>query len=388
MANICASDPRLAPAMQAVLDRGETGLSIAAYYRGRLIAEGTAGQADVAEKRPVTSGTLFPVFSVTKGITALAVHIQADRGHLCLQNPVAKYWPEFAVNGKETTTIEMALSHRAGIPQMPDDVTPELMANWDWMVRKVASFTPKFEPGTANAYHVLVWGWILGEVVVRTDPKHRPFGQFVAEEIASPLGVKDLFLGVPDTHLSRVATLYGGNEPFLEDTYNTSPMPVFPGANVHNLKVVQQACDPGAGAIGNAPAIARVFAAIAEGGELDGVRLLSRDYVKGLTRLREGALDPDRVLPIPVWFGAAGYWLGGEEGASDPIVGDHREIIYSPGAGGSLAWADIRDRIAVSICHNNMDAGVSIDPEPIWAPIGRAIREIIAEHQDQVDSGV
>lgn len=377
--NISTSDPRMRKALQAVLDRGQTGVSVAAYYRGELIIEATAEYADVQEKRPVDSRTIFSVFSVTKGITSLAVHMQADRGLLKLSDPIAKYWPEFGINGKETTTIGQALCHRAGIPQMPDGVTPELLADWDWMVKEVEKFTPKFPPGTANAYHVLVWGWILGEVVRRTDPKHRPFNVFVQEEICKPLGVTDLFLGVPDADLPRVATLYGGNEPFLDDIYNNSPMPVFPGASVHNLKVMRQAVDPGAGAIGNAPAIARVFAAIAEGGELDGVRILSSEYVKTLTQLREGARDPDKILPIPVWFGAAGFWLGGEVGASDPIVGDHREVIYSPGAGGSLVWADIRDRIAVSICHNNMDVGVSIDPEPIWAPIGRALREITAE---------
>ncbi|KAF4987902.1 hypothetical protein FDECE_15259 [Fusarium decemcellulare] len=363
--NISASDPRLAKALQNVLDRGETGVSVAAYFRGELIAQGIAGYEDVAEKRPVTPSTIFPVFSVTKGITALAVHIQADRGLISLSDPIAKYWPEFASNGKEGITVEMALSHRAGIPQMPDGVTPELMADWHWMVTNIAEFTPKFPPGTANAYHVLVWGWIVGEVVVRTDPKHRPFGQFVNEEIFQPLGVeKDVYFGVPDSELSRVATLYGGNTPLMEDTYNASPLPVYHGSDVHNLKVVRQACDPGAGAIGNAPAIARIFA---------------MDYVRGLTRLREGAHDQDKVLPIPVWFGAAGFWLGGEKGASDPLVGDHREIIYSPGAGGSVAWADIRDRIAVSICHKHMDVGVSIDPEPIWTSIGAAIREIIAD---------
>lgn len=377
--SITASDPRLAKAIKTVLDRGETGISVAAYFRGELVAHGYAGYADVAERRPVASSTIFSVFSVTKGIAALAVHLQADRGLLSLDDPISTYWPEFAANGKGNITIEDALSHRAGIPQMPDGVTPELMADWNWMVQQIASFTPIFPPGTANAYHVLVWGWIVGEVVVRTDPHHRPFGQFITEEIFQPLGITDLFLGVPDTDLPRVATLYGCNEPFMADPYNTSPLPVFPGANVHNLDVVRQACDPGAGAIGNAQAIARLFAMIAEGGALDGVRLLSEEYVKGLTRFRKGAHDPDKVLPIPVWFGAAGFWLGGEKSKSDPLVGDHRDIIYSPGAGGSVAWADIRDRIAVAICHNNMDAGISADPEPAWAPIGRAIREIISQ---------
>lgn len=378
MSKNLALDPRVTAALQTVLDRGETGVAVAAYYRGKLIVNATAGYADVAEKIPVTSETLFPVFSVTKGITALAVQVQAERGHLSVSDPISKYWPEFAANGKASITIEQALSHRAGIPQMPAGVTPELMADWSWMVKEVANLTPVFPPGTTNAYHVLVWGWILGEVVRRTDPKQRPFDVFVREEICDPLKVGNLF-GVPDSDLPRVATLCGGNEPFFNDEYHASPMSVFPGANVHNTKVVRQCVDPGAGAIGSAVSIARVFALVAEHGELDGVRLLSPERVKGLTRLREGARDPERLLPIPVWFGAAGFWLGGEKGVSDPLVGDHREIIYSPGAGGSIAWADIRDRIAVSICHNNMDAGISVDPEPIWAPIGHAIREVIAD---------
>ncbi|KAK7423702.1 hypothetical protein QQX98_000892 [Neonectria punicea] len=183
------------------------------------------------------------------------------------------------------------------------------------MVQQVAESKPVFPSGKANACHVLVWGWIVGEVVRRTDPKHRPFNIFLNEETFTPLSVShDLFSGVPDAELSRVTTLYGGNKALLEDTYNTSPASVFPGSNVHNFKFVQQTVDPGPGAIGKASAIARVFALIAEGGELGGVRLLSPERVKDLTRFRDGAHDQDRILPIPVWFGAAGFWLGGEPG--------------------------------------------------------------------------
>jgi CubicO group peptidase (beta-lactamase class C family) len=151
---------------------GETGIAVAAYYRGELVVDAFAGAADPSSGKLVDEHTLFSVFSVTKGVTALALHIQADRGLLNVQEPIARYWPEFANNGKESTTIEQALSHRAGIPQMPKGVTPELMANWDWMVEQIAQHTPIFPPGTANSYHVLVWGWILGEVVIRTDPAH------------------------------------------------------------------------------------------------------------------------------------------------------------------------------------------------------------------------
>lgn len=155
---VSASHPLLEKALQDVLRRGETGVSVAAYHDGRLIAEGVAGYADVSTEVQVTSETIFPVFSVTKGITALAVHIQADRGLLKTQDPIAKHWPEFAKNGKGSITIEQALSHRAGIPQMPDGVDPELMANWDWMIKQIAEFEPVFSPSKFNAYHVLVWG--------------------------------------------------------------------------------------------------------------------------------------------------------------------------------------------------------------------------------------
>lgn len=374
-----AVDQRIAAALQTTLDRGETGIAVAAYYRGKLIVNAAAGYADVAERLPATPETLFPVFSVTKGITALAVHIQAERGHLSASDRISKHWPEFAANGKADITIEHALSHRAGIPQMPAGVNPELMADWDWMVGQVAGFAPVFPLDTTIAYHVLVWGWILGEVVRRTDPRRRPFDVFVREEICGPLKINEALLGIPDGDLPRVATLYGGNGSFFHDEHHASPASVFPGSNVHNKTVVRQCVDLGAGAIGTASSIARLFALLAEGGGLDGTRLLSPGRVRGLTRPREGARDPERILDVPVWFGAGGFWLGGEEGASDPLVGDHREVIYSPGAGGSVAWANIRDRIAVCICHNNMDVGVSVDPEPIWAPVGRAIREVIAD---------
>jgi CubicO group peptidase (beta-lactamase class C family) len=151
---------------------------------------------------------------------------------------------------------------------------------------------------------------------------------------------------------------------------------------VHNLRTMQQAVDPGAGAIATAGAVARIFAMLAEGGELDSVRLLSAARVATFTQPRQGAHDPDKVLTIPVWFGANGFWLGGESGASDPLVGDHREIIYSPGAGGSLALADLRDRLAVAICHNNMDTPAVLSPERTFEPVVRAIRELVAEREE------
>ena len=371
--------------IQKALDRsielGEIGISVTAYHRGELVVDAFAGVMNSETKRPVDAETLFPVFSVTKGITALAVHIQVERGLVVLDAPVSRYWPEFAAHGKESITVEDVLSHRSGIPQMPAD-TPEQMADWGWMIARIAEQEPIFEPGKHNAYHVLVWGWLAGEIVRRTDPKRRPFNVFVQEEICQPLGVSDFHMGLAEHDLGRVATLYGGDSYGMVDHYNVNPPGVFPGSTVHNQREMQQAVDPGAGGIATSGSIARIFALIAEGGALDGVRLLEPERTVGLTRPRKGAHDPDRILPIPVWFGAAGFWLGGEPGASDPIVGDHRDIVYSPGAGGSIAWADIRDRIAVAICHNNMDTPPITDPERTFEPIVRAIRQIVKKREE------
>ncbi|KAH7019645.1 beta-lactamase-domain-containing protein [Ilyonectria destructans] len=365
------------------LELGEIGISVTAYHRGELVVDATAGVVNSETKRPVDAKSLFPIFSVTKGITALAVHIQADRGLLATDAPVSRYWPEFAAHGKESITVEDVLSHRAGIPQMPA-TTPEQMADWDWMIARIAEQEPIFEPGKHNAYHVLVWGWLAGEIVRRTDPKQRPFDVFVREEICRPLGISDFHLGVADDDLGRVATLYGGDSFGMEDHYGVSPPGVFPSGRVHNQREMQQAVDPGAGGIATSGSVARIFALIAEGGALDGVRLLTAERTAGLVRLRKGAHDPDKVLPIPVWFGAAGFWLGGEAGVSDPLVGDHGDIVYSPGAGGSVAWADLRDRVAVAICHNNMDTPAMADPERTFEPIVRAIRQIVAERESRM----
>ena len=381
MTALATHDPRITKALERSLELGETGIAVAAYHRGELIVDAVAGLADVERGTPVDERTLFPVFSVTKGVTATALHLQAERGLVDLRAPIARYWPEFAAHGKETITVEQALSHRAGIPQMPEGVTSDLMADWEWMTSRIAEFRPVFEPGTTSAYHVLVWGWIIGEVVRRTDPAHRPFDVFVAEEICTPLGVQNFHLGVPDPDLGRVATLYGGNEFGIVDDHNVSPPAVFPGSDAHNQRTVQQAVDPGAGAIATAGSVARIFAMLAEGGELDGTRLLSPDRVATFTRPRQDPHAPDRILTIPVWFGANGFWLGGEPEASDPLVGDHRDIIYSPGAGGSVAWADLRDHIAVAICHNNMDTPAVTSPERTFAPVVRAVREIVAERE-------
>ena len=191
----------------AVRSGRELGVQVAAYHRGRLVVDAWGGLADPHTGGTVDGDTLFNVFSVTKAVAATAIHMLADRGRLHYDAPVAQYWPEYGARGKGRTTVRDVLTHRACVPQMPDGVTPERMVDWDWMTRAIAALEPLAEPGTKTLYLSMTFGWILGELVRRTDPQHRSLGRFVREEIAAPLGIADLWIGLPDDAVIRVARL-------------------------------------------------------------------------------------------------------------------------------------------------------------------------------------
>ena len=103
----------------------EIGLQVAAYVDGVQVVDCWAGLADETTGRKVDGDTLFTVFSATKGVAATALHIQAQRGFINYDHPISEYWPEFAAHGKDKTTVRDALTHRCGVPQMPEGCTPE-----------------------------------------------------------------------------------------------------------------------------------------------------------------------------------------------------------------------------------------------------------------------
>src|SRR5690348_16720053 len=142
----------------AIHEGGEIGVQVTAYLKGELVVDVWGGLADETTKRPVDGDTLFPVFSVTKAVTATALHIQAERGLIDYDQPISRYWPEFGARGKDKATIRDALTHRAGIPLMPPAVTPEQMCDWEWMVDQLARMEPVFEPATTSAYHSYTFG--------------------------------------------------------------------------------------------------------------------------------------------------------------------------------------------------------------------------------------
>ena len=183
----------------------EVGLQVAAYVDGKQVVDAWAGVADETTGQLVAGDTLFTSWSTTKGFAATCVHILVDRGRLSYETPVVDYWPEFGVHGKQATTVRHLLTHMAGIPQMPDGVTPEMMTDWDAMCSAIAEHQPLWEPGTKTGYHAWTFGWLLGETVRRVDG--RSIAQFAQEELCQPLGITDFYLGIPDAVEARVARL-------------------------------------------------------------------------------------------------------------------------------------------------------------------------------------
>ncbi|MFT3754460.1 MAG: serine hydrolase domain-containing protein [Pseudoxanthomonas sp.] len=362
---------------KAIESGAETGLQVAAYLDGKLVIDTWGGIADPATARPVDGDTLFNVFSVAKAVVATALHMQVERGLLDYDAPIARYWPEYGVNGKDKTTVRDALTHRACIPQMPEGVTPEQMCDWGLMAGKIAQLTPLAEPGSKTMYLSMTFGWIIGELVSRTDPKRRPFGQWVREEIAQALGIEDLWLGVPEADLPRVAALSNASPPvppeYLPPLYTASmPPQVDLVPEVFGRDDVRRACVAGVGGVFNARSQARFWAMLAQGGELDGVRLLSATRVQSFSEPRANSAEPDPVMfnfSLPLSSG--GYWLGGEH---PPVCSaKNPRAICHPGAGGSIGWADPDSKLAVAICHNRMFNASTRETDPIL-PIADAVR--------------
>lgn len=371
MARLVAGFSKVEEAIaEAIACGAELGLQVAVVVDGEVTFEAAAGVADPETGSPVTSGTLFPVFSATKGVTATAVHLQAERGHLDYDMPIASVWPEFGARGKGAVTVRSALLHQAGIPQMPDGCTVEQMCDWERMVAAVAALEPLWPPGTASGYHAYTFGWILGEVVRRTDPVRRPFGAFVREEIAEPLGARDLWLGVPPEAEDRVARLEQGPAPSGAEPASlllrAMPPNLATVPAVFGRSDVRRSCHPGAGGIAAATSLARMYAALAGGGH----RLLSRERVVEAASVAVDATDV--VLGRRVTRGL-GYWVAGDGGASAAPMGTEPASFGHPGAGGSVAWADRRRRSGIAVLKNRMLFPATPADNPLTA-IGEAIR--------------
>lgn len=340
-------DSSLQRTIQGLLDRlvfdgKEHGLQVVAYAKGKLIVDAYAGVLDVQTRQPVQGDSLFPVFSVTKGIAATIIHLFAERGILSYDMPISKIWPAFGSNGKERITLRQALAHSAGIPQIPPGLDNEAICDWERVCEAVAAMPPLWPPGTRVEYHAMTFGWIIGEVARRVDG--RPFGQIVQEEICAPLKMEGMYVGIPDEVESRVATLdeFPINVPGPANPGETVPAWFGPLYAIMNRPDVRRSCMPASTGIMSARTIAKHYAALLPEG-VEGVELLPPERVRLATE--EQVLEnPSEEYPKDR---ALGYHLH----PVNPMIGPLRAFGHG-GYGGSTGFADPNLRIAVGLTKN------------------------------------
>jgi CubicO group peptidase (beta-lactamase class C family) len=332
----------------------QLGVQVCAYRNGELIIDTWAGAMGPGDDRPVQADTLFNCFSTTKGVAATALHILADQGVIDYDAPVATYWPEFAANGKQDITVVQAMSHQAGLHAVPSPLTLSFISDWDGALDYIANGTPAWEPGTATGYHALTYGWIVGGIVQGASGRH--IKDVIRGEIAEPLGVADeMFVGIPAGLDERLASLQamelGEGLPLADDHDFFKAMPRENDFTFNDM-AVRQACLPAANGHFTARALARMYGALANEGEIDGVRLVSAERIGEMQRT---LIDwPDRVLmgmPIPKGIG---FMMGGNWGGLPSVSGPRPTAFGHSGAGGSTAFADPEVGLGVAVTINKM----------------------------------
>jgi CubicO group peptidase (beta-lactamase class C family) len=341
------------------------GAAVCVYHHGRSVVDIWGGvKNDRGE--PWQADTTAPSFSTTKGVLSTLVHILVDQGKAQYDDTIAKHWPEFGCRGKETITIRHALCHEAGLYRITDLITrPAEMLDWEHMKFRIADAEPAHEPGDEHGYHALTYGWLVGGLIEAISGK--PLQTVLAEELVDPLKLDGMFIGMPHNELYRRAELTQGvSEPASpreewQDTvmlwlerglghlgvelseFNSALNP-FTEAFDWNAEETVRAMIPAANGQFTARSLARMYAMLAEGGELEGVRVLSEERVREISTVQSTARD--RVLFIPMHW-RMGYHKAFTLGTRAPEAFGHY------GYGGSGAFCDPGRNLAVALTLNS-----------------------------------
>ncbi|MBE2277506.1 MAG: beta-lactamase family protein [Rhodobacteraceae bacterium] len=372
-------DPRF-DALQDLLARNvtqgrEIGASLFLSIDGETVVDLWGGWRDRERTRVWDEHTIVNVFSGSKPVTSLAVLMLADRGLIDLDAPVARYWPEFAQNGKAGVLVRHVMSHTAGLPAWLPPFSFAEAADTATSTARLAAQAPWWEPGTRGSYHASTFGHLMAELVRRVTG--RPLRTFIADEIAVPLDA-DFYLGLTDDQFDRVATVYPASDapksaPAVAGAAAAAPTDEeviarrtregsFSGTlgdeqTVFNSAEWRRTDFAGSSGHANARGLGRIIATLANGGTSEGIRLLQPGTIDQVFREQASGIDAYYMKPIRWGIGYALAPVGQKERGPLPFIRPGSRTCYWYGTGGSLALADGERRIAIGYAMNRCQTG-------------------------------
>jgi len=353
------------------------GSAVCVYHEGRKVVDIWGGSKD-KQGSPWMEDTTAPSFSTTKGVLSTLVHILVDQGYADYSDPVAKFWPEFAAHGKHQISIKQALCHEAGLYRLSEMIdSPREMLDWEHMKGVVADALPAHPAGEHHGYHALTYGWLIGGLIEAITGKSLQC--VLQDELVDPLQLDGLFLGMPHNEMFRRAKLIhndgvmgaaksnrpgnrsgDGHWDEVRDTMGDWTEYLLEKVGIElsefrsalrlsgdfdwNAEETVQAIIPAANGQFTARSLARMYAMLANGGELDGVRILSEASIQRISATRGSGRD--KVLFIPMQW-RLGYHKVFAAGVSAPDAFGHY------GYGGSGAFCDPQRNLALALTLNS-----------------------------------
>lgn len=318
------------------------GAQLAIARHGTLALSKSFGSARLApDSVPARGDTLWLLYSNTKVIVAAALWVLAEEGALTFHDRIADHIPEFAKHGKGDITLLQVLTHQGGFPGAGLSIGPSAWNDHDEMRRLVCDFTLEWTPGSRVEYHRMAAHWVcatLIETLTKMD-----YRKFIRDRIIAPLGLDgDLFIGMPDSESARAAEMHVPSEDGSRHVR----------LDVENSEAFRRAGLPGSGGFGTARAMAAFYQMLAQGGKLNGVRIVSPRMVQFVTR----NLTADRVdlfMGKPMHRGLGPHSRG--------LTADMRGLgaIASPatfghgGVGSSYCWADPETGLSFAYLSNS-----------------------------------
>ena len=336
------------------------GAAACVYHDGEKVVDVWCGKA--RRHSAWTEETMAISYSGTKGVIATAVHILASDGKLDYDAPVAKYWPEFAQNGKAEITVRQLLSHQAGLHRvLPLFETTTDMLDWNLIASRLAAQPPAFTPGTANAYHAITFGWLAGELVRRLSGMSVP--DFLRERIAKPLQLDGFYIGDAARQLDRIADIFAlpsihrqTDQPLRTNFEPPAWLPPGPWRNMfargitpgqivslYRQPAFWDASIPAFNGVFTARSMAKMYAALADERGIDGVTLVKPAILAKATETQTRRLDKVAIYPL--------HWKLGYHRA-DAFVMNVPEAFGHFGLGGSGGWANPKLKLAGALVHN------------------------------------